>query len=102
VGNAADGCPDPPPNSGKAVARLTVNTAVPSTLRVTASIGTQDDATNRFDIYCETAINDPPAPPDGLVVEGGSIVVRFNPSKSATATPKPAPTPTTATPSPGH
>ncbi len=84
VGQAAPGCVTPPANSGQATVKLDVVTAYTCTITVTAAVASQTGAT-ATNVTGATTINDPPDAPTGLVLEPGSIRIRFKPSKRATA-----------------
>jgi hypothetical protein len=90
IGSSAPGCPAA--GVGQAVVKLTVTTAVPSAITVTASMKTQVSGTTLTTVSGSTSINDPPGAPDGLEVAlaGQSALSRLTTALAVTAAPPPA------------
>ena len=82
----------PTAGSGQAVAKIAVNTAVPSTITITASMDTQLSGTTLTTVTGSTTVNDPPAAPDGLEVTlaGQSALSRLTTALAITSAPPPS------------
>ncbi|MCC7372260.1 MAG: Ig-like domain-containing protein [Chloroflexi bacterium] len=89
IGSAASGCSAPAAGSGQAVAKVTVNTAVPSSIYVTATMNTQLSGTTLTTVSGSTSLNDPPSTPEALevaLVQQGAAAV-LTPARMAASPP---------------